>query len=320
MYKYIKNYPRNRENGWSHELNGVCHDDNNWFFTQNGVPGREIGVLWKFPITHRLGNKVTCANLEEGILRCTLPQPRGKTIPYHFGDIDYHRGYLFVPVTGDGAPYIQVFSARNLRPVVKQVLLRPDGKVFKTIGWCAINPKDGRLYTSDKHVSDRFVKSDYSPFFVYDIDFAKISREEIGFLSFKTYLVPMNEKRELLSLEHMQGGCFDMDNHLHVNNGYYTGVREKWCNDRGGISVFQVPNTLSNGIPFYIRRIAHSQQKRGFRYQFDGLGDEPEGLTHWDLNRDRRAPGICGVLHAIMLNNDVGKNPDDFYFKHYDRL
>lgn len=34
-YKYLGNYPENRENGWSDELQGVCHDENFWYFSQN---------------------------------------------------------------------------------------------------------------------------------------------------------------------------------------------------------------------------------------------------------------------------------------------
>ncbi len=47
--------------------------------------------------------------------------------------------------------------------------------------------------------------------------------------------------------------------------------------------------------------------------------EEPKGITYWDLNKDTRAPEICGVLHAIMIDN-VGVGDDDFYFKHYDRI
>ena len=36
------------------------------------------------------------------------------------------------------------------------------------------------------------------------------------------------------------------------------------------------------------------------------------------MNADTRAPGIRGVLHAIMLDN-TGIGDDDFYFKHYNR-
>ena len=43
--KFEKNYPKDRENGWSDELQGVTTDDSNWYFTQ-------IGRLWKFPFSH----------------------------------------------------------------------------------------------------------------------------------------------------------------------------------------------------------------------------------------------------------------------------
>jgi len=324
MYKYIKQWPKDRENGWSHELNGVCHDDDNWYFTQNGKPAslksKEYGVLWKFPINHRLADKVTTANPAKGILNYDTSKIKGGK-KLHYGDLDYYNGYLFVPVTGGGNPFIQVFTAKDLIPVTTQVLKRPDGKYFDSIAWCAINPKDGRLYTSDRHISHNFQSSDKTPFLVYDIDFLKIKERNTNFLTFNTAIIPTTSDGKVLDYDYIQGGCFDFENHLHTTNGSYTGISKKYCNSKGGIFVFQMPNVINKGVIDTAKRIAQSNQSRGFRYQFNGLGDEPEGITYWNLNNDPRASkDIKGVLHAIMINNDDGvTNPDDFYFKHYDR-
>lgn len=302
MYKYIKQWPKDREHGWSEELQGVCHDDNNWFFTQDGK-------LWKFPITHRIGDKVTSENKAKGILR--------NKYGHHLGDFDCCNGYLFIPVTGDGKPYIAVFSANDLSFVMKQEIKR-NGAYFKSLGWCAVNPNDKRLYTSDKHCKNQF-GSDCSPVLIYDIDFAVVQKKSGEFLKYRTALMLKDEKGNVLTREHMQGGCFDNENHLHINNGYYTSVTQSWANDKGGISVFKIPSYIAaNSTPFVIR-IARSYQSGIFRYQFNGKGQEPEGITYWDLNKDKRAPEISGVLHAIMLDN-LGIRDDDFYFKHYDRV
>ena len=42
MYEFINDYPYFRENGLSNECQGVCHDKDNWYFTQDGN-------LWKIP-------------------------------------------------------------------------------------------------------------------------------------------------------------------------------------------------------------------------------------------------------------------------------
>lgn len=68
-----------------------------------------------------------------------------------------------------------------------------------------------------------------------------------------------------------------------------------------------------------IYRLTHSNQDRDFRYQFNSIGEEPEGITYWDLDENNKAPYIRGQLHAIMLDN-AGKGDDDFYFKHYRRV
>lgn len=42
-------FPKDSEPGWSDELNGVTHDEKNWYFSQNPSGGP---CLWKFPVGH----------------------------------------------------------------------------------------------------------------------------------------------------------------------------------------------------------------------------------------------------------------------------
>ena len=231
-----------------------------------------------------------------------------------------------MPVTDDGTPYIAVFRASDLTYVTRQYILN-NGSArqnngayepttyfhpYRTIPWCAVNPCNGKLYTTDKEKSGSCVSKDL---FVYDIDLDKIRQGSQEFLHFHCTNRMYDERCRRLTLIHMQGGCFDNQNHLHVNNGFW---KKKEANSKGGISVFSVPVATAEGGIYGIRRIIKSNQSRGFRYQFNSYGEEPEGLTYWDLN-DGRAPGIKGVLHAIMLDN-AGTGADDFYFKHYDRI
>lgn len=99
MYKYLKQWPEDREPGWSEEMQGVCHDYKNWFFTQNGN-------IWKFPLDHNLNDSCKEANKSKGIYK--------NKYGYILGDCDCWQDYLFVPVTGNGLPYIAVFRASDL--------------------------------------------------------------------------------------------------------------------------------------------------------------------------------------------------------------
>lgn len=305
MYKYICNYPSDREMGWSHELQGVCHDESNWFFTQNGN-------IWKFPLSHDINATCKSENRAKGIYK--------KKYGYLLGDFDYSNGFLFIPVTGDGKPYIAVFKASDLSYVAK-TRIKKFGTDFSSLHWCAINPTDQCLYTSDQNVGNDFTENT-SPVMVYSIDWNRIGRSQDNFLTQKTFITLYNNSGERLTREHVQGGCFDLSNHLHINNGEYTlkTINHNYANDKGGISVFYIPPIPSSGAaPYYrVKRIAYSNQSSGFRYQFNGTGEEPSGITYWDLTNKKVGGKVRGCLHAIMSDN-AGIGDDDFYFKHYER-
>lgn len=299
MYKYLGEYPKDRENGWSSELQGVCHDDENWFFTQNGK-------LWKFPVSHDLNKKIKDSDIDgKKIMRINYG--------HHLGDIDCYDGYIFVPIVGDGKPYIAVFSTKDLKLITKQTIKR-NGDYFDSLGWCAINPTDGRLYTSDRHMTNHY-GDDESPILIYDVDYTAIANGSGNFLTYRAALYLRTEGGSKITLKHSQGGCFDMDNNLHLVNGYPHSYGTR------GINVFRVPGTIIKNTNYAVKRIAQSQQDGVFKYKFKvSQGEEPEGITYWDLNKIKtKAPEIKGVLHVIMIDN-YGTGADDFYFKHYDRV
>ena len=300
-YEYLGNYPKDRENGWSEELNGVCHDKDNWFFTQNGN-------IWKFPITHDLNNSCKEENRSKAIYKYHYG--------HHLGDIDCYKNYLFVPVDKDGLPNIAVFRTHDIyNRVARQTIAKKDGTVFGSIGWLAINPLSGLLFTSDGAITPS------NPIQIYKIDMDAILNGSSPFLEHYGTMNLLTEDGRPLTRGCMQGGCFDNENHLYLTNGYWTlkgSDHDYSVNDKGGITVFEVPE-IAKGDSIVRKCLTHSNQDNGFRFQFNGTGDEPEGITYWNLDADKRAPGITGQLHAIMLNN-TGTGDDDFYFKHYRRV
>ncbi|SHG97806.1 PLAT/LH2 domain-containing protein [Fibrobacter sp. UWH9] len=305
-YDYINTYPKDRENGWSEELNGVCHDESNWYFTQNGN-------LWKFPVKHSLNEKVTKENVSKGIYK----NHYGK----HLGDLDHYQEHLFVPVTDDGDPYIAVFSTKDIHTrITIQKMKLPNGKKYGGLGWVAINPKNGLLFTSAGGLSKD------SPIYVYKIDLNAIKAKRTDFLTLYTQIRVVDEEGDdCVDREWMQGGCFDNDDHLHLTNGAPTrgptgGKIYNHANRKGGITVYDIPSNLAyapNKVVL-VKVRARSNQSHDFRFQFDGYRNEPEGITYWDLD-GKGAPGISGQLHVIMIDNN-GTGDDDLYFKHYKKI
>lgn len=118
---------------------------------------------------------------------------------------------------------------------------------------------------------------------------------------------------------HMQGGCFDSQNYLHLTNGKWTGAGHDYSKGtKGGIAIFRPSESPQKGGVEKLYRLEHSTQSGAFAFKFSGIGEEPEGITYWDLDNNQNVPKIQGQLHAIMLDN-VGVNKDDFFFKHYRR-
>lgn len=241
--------------GWSKELNGVCHDKSNWYFTQNGN-------LWKFPVEHDLSSSCKKENRTIGILK--------HSTSFHLGDLDYYNGYLFVATTGSGSlpdydkicrdpslpsldlvkeaaflktdePRVLIFRASDLAYVRSIKMRRIDGNKFNSLGWLAINPKNGLLYTSDNTISNK-IATKSAPLHVYSI--GSLASTEV--LTFHSTLLLYDEHSRILELNYMQGGCFDNDNYLHLMSGFvsnYKGLDPRLKDldrFRHGISVFKV--------------------------------------------------------------------------------
>lgn len=293
IHTYRGNYPNNRETGWSESLQGVTHDANNWFFTQTTS-------LWKFPVTHDLNRSVSGPDPARGILKVGMPSALAARGYNHFGDFDYVEyahsrstigRYLFIAVEGGPTPCIAVFRASNLGYIGMAPL-----PTQTNAPWCAIHPTS-RLLHSSAFMGISALKR-------YVVDWAALAKGRVVL----TQAASINLRGEgggTLVLNQVQGGVFKPDgSRLYLINGYHKDADRNTT----GIHVF---NSL-------YRRIARSTNGFGdFNYEYHPgfpTYEEPEGITYWDLNNGR-APGIRGVLHAIMLDNDL--DSDDLYFKHY---
>lgn len=299
-YRYLGNYPKDRETGWSDNMQGVTHDENNWYFTQTAK-------LWKFPVGHDLNKKVTKADPARGILQVGIPEQMRRLGYNHFGDFGcaihkliYHptKRFLFIATEGKKderpiPPAIAVFRGKDLSfvgffPIPNQT----------RFPFCAYNPADNLLYC---YMTDEQRLRLYKP------DFLKLRQDEVHFTHVRSHTLK-DRAGNPLDFPFPQGGCFSPDGRIFFAiNGYYKEADRHTT----GIHVFDTS----------FRRQTRSTNGYGtFNYEYHpgytSNADEPEGITYWDL-RDGRAPGMRGVLHAIMNDQDFWTS-DDLYFKHYD--
>ena len=281
---FLGNHPSFRETTWTIECQGLAHDADHWYITQRDC-------LWRVPVSVDLSD-VTEPDPAHGIERVGLP----RSYYNHFGQPSYGGGYLWVPLenTEDETvrPALVAYDASTLT-VVGESQLNAQAKA----GWCAVDAAGTYIYSSngviggDDEVHGGRLRR-------YKLDSASIGSQELG-------PILLDEDGAPLTLDMMQGGVFSAPDRLYLSNGYLAGDATTW-----GIHLFD----LRTG-----RRLARSSRvDREFLYSFEVLyGDEPEGITWWDLD-DGRAPGIRGQLHAVLLDNDEWPNGgDDVSIKHY---
>ena len=220
---YLGNYPDEKATGWCEDIEGVTHDDNNWFFTQ-------MTRLWKFPVTHDLNEVVRGPDPSRGILQTGMPSALSGYD--HFGDIDHYGGFLFVPTEHSErslVPRIAVFRANDLGYVGSTEV-----SAYQGVGWCAIEPNDGFLYTSSDEISPgndiRKYKINMESLEVR----GQVILEDIGTLPiFDSSGLPMK-------LTILQGGTFSRVGNLYLLCGYY-----KDCDpNTHGIRVFDPSGLL----------------------------------------------------------------------------
>jgi len=189
-------YPREREAEWAQDVQGVAHDDNNWYITQSGT-------LWRIPKGVDLSNAKRGV---PGVGTVEIGNVEGLRDNYnHFGDLDYYydkysrKGYLLVPIEGKHTSHS---SFRGDPPVDLQGLCF--GR-FKECSLCAISPQ-GIVYISNTneegHVS------------TFDVDWIALGKGVFGWLKPKETLSLLDENGSPVYIDTPQGGAVSQDGRL----------------------------------------------------------------------------------------------------------
>lgn len=324
QHTFLGNGPDEGNPGWHQEAQGLTHDADHWYATQNpsffAVPigGAIAGGprLWRIPVTTDLSSSVGCGS---GGVSCKdlIETPLLDAGYNHYGDLDFHefdgRGYILIPIEGgDPGPGVAVFRADA---TLEFVAFAPvPGQSHW--GWLAVDP-GGILVSSEGGLVGEFRR--------YQVDWVHLRDAGELRISPLDFVVLQDETDGALALDSLQGGEFADDDGelLYVSNGFIGDQHPTW-----GVHVFHTrpgagAECGAHGSSCVIaRRIERSHDgSGGFAFEFDPTFDvyeETEGLTFWDLDLDGRAPGLRGQLHVILLDNDA-LSDDDVYVKHYRR-
>lgn len=345
---------------WRNDLQGITTDGKRWYIANGCYP-----------------SYLTWAAVDRTLDRYIS---RDYTSPddIHFGDLDYYKGYLFVPAyveddltindfykdrefvpayvedenkRKDNPPQIWIFDT-DCKLIEKCNLVKGDGSYFEKLGWCAVNPSDGRLYTSENYIESG------SPLYSFKINLDKIKTGKSVFTDSHT-LYLYDENGNLAIKEAMQGGCFDDYNNIYLNSGFgpktHEGIHvfklirddskqlsEKLANqtDEACAEIYEGYYSGDLNLSFECTKallIAKSSQEKNakFKYQidnnhkwFDPPGgknyyvEEPEGLVYYDFSEGPVEPYHDNMKKSsllVSLLHNLG-GTDYAYLKSYVHL
>lgn len=261
---FLNDYPRNRDIAWGEECQGLANSSDHWYISQKEK-------LWKFPVTHDLSPSTASA------VTTGIPDSLARAGYNHFGDPDFHNGSLFVPLEGRQPCRIVVFDA-GLR-FLAHAGLGEQGHA----SWCAINPADGLLYSSEFDGVESLLG------YRWLLGGGSLT------LTFVRRLPLLDAAGRPMRINRIQGGAFSR------TSGLFYLVSD--TGSSGGLYAFDA----STGKLIQRTSIGYSPGSPNYQ--------ELEGLTIWDLDSGR-APNIRGQVHVVLIENDV-TSVDDVWIKHF---
>jgi hypothetical protein len=296
-YIYIGNYPSNRENFWSNEAQGLCHNSRNWFIANN--TGRILrGHLWKVPLSQDLNasSMPPGSDVVDFFDRSKVPFPYADLGYWHFGDPDCTEDFVLIPVEHGSkrrTPLVAIFQTSDLAWVGHWML---EANAENTAAWVAIDPFNrDQLWSSNGNIENGVgIKK-------YRIEWS--FRSNLSFIGDGPIL--KNRHGNPINLKVMQGGAFSQqDEFFYLTNSDSSSAdgRGLWGFDRAGELAAESGSSYG---PFNFEHCCGDEQ-------------EPEGIDFLDTT-GLVIPGLTGTnskLHVILLNNDFFES-DNVWLKHY---
>lgn len=274
-YENLGFYPENVKTDFSNDIHGICHDENYWYVSHESsiqiVPFGGLDKDLKYverkqPFGSSIGLLLS-KDVYKYYQSNSSTNPVGlKVDGVCFGDIDCYKGYLFVPVfvkNGDEIvdTKILVFSIKTFDCVCCETLCKLDNVKFKKMAWCAINPQDDCLYTSDSILSSSF-DGCKSPVMAFKINFENLEKRKYPVFScvdkngiaLKRKVKTNTNNLEIVPCEfgsEIQAGCFDPFDTLYLCSDSAS------CQEYGAVSAFTLQRELESTVDKFIRDRAY---------------------------------------------------------------
>jgi len=332
-HAYLGDHPHEVETGWHDRTQGISHDADHWYVSQNlssrgGFLGRRevlIPRLLRIPVSRDLSVPIHCRTPGISCYHFSTQawgRERLREGYFHLGDIVAHAGFLFAPLQGwlDGEPLearIAAFRAdASLAPVAWAATGHPKA------GWLAASPAHA-LYTSDWTAVSELRR--------YRVDLEALGRESRLELMALHPVPLLGSDGRPHPVERVQGGTFSGDGRL-----LYLLLGFTRDGNRGGIRVFELMDEATGGpctdepgarCAAWLVDRSRNAADAPFAYVYDSSApyfNEPEGITWWDLDDvPGRHPSAIGQLHAVLLDRDesheavIAVDDDDVSIKHY---
>ncbi len=120
---------------WAIELQGLCHDDENYFLTQRDY-------LWKIPRRFKI-QAIKKEDSKNGIFKTPIPISLRLQGGDHMGDCDAHDGKIFIPLEGISPLRMMIFDAKTLDFISAPTL--PTSQI--NAPWVTVDSHDGAIIT-----------------------------------------------------------------------------------------------------------------------------------------------------------------------------
>ena len=341
---------------------GIAHDDKYWYISvlATDTYGKPNGdwAIHKLPVSRDLMADYS-DKLDKTVRKGDVPD---LVQYGHAGDLDcFKRGtkyYLAVPMTGDDVYRLETRDSVDMfnihHPISKKVLVSKSHPIIaffeastlhfinyailsdqEDVGWCAANATT--VFSSND--STKVIRQ-YR--IAWDTILNKRTNHHGIQLSGQHPIVDKNNKQ--VWVHNMQGGEFTpTGNMLYISCGliecvvsvlgggggpqqYEDGINVLYFNKE--IGAWQIVQQSTNqSIETYL---APGSKKRAaikgpFDYTFDNTGcsgEEPEGLTIWDMdNVPGHDPHVTGQLHVLSYNHNTSVfHENEVFLKHYKKF
>jgi hypothetical protein len=317
MHTFIGDSPSRGQPGWHDGTQGLAHDRDHWYVT-NTNSAKTRSILWRIPVSTDLAADVEC---DTGGVSCSFLTDLLLHSYNHYGDPDVFefrdRTYVLVPLESDDAPAgVMIFRANETLDFLTFTFFPGQSGA----PWVAVDG-DGIIYSSSFDTQGDITRFYLDWFSFYDNEAVRPTLVRLE------PILLQDETGAGFDLNKAQGGEFSDDGHrLYMSNG--DGRNE--AEPTEGLHVFAIqfaegeqcgPSLGPCTIARQIER-SHNSSDPGFAFEFHpganlgATGQEPEGLTYWDLDAEDGVPGIRGQLHVVLLDND-STDAEEVYVKHY---